>query len=262
MNRRNFLLRVQLVCLLAIITQGLSLFAQDPATQGPEAGRALAAELRNLRPAENAEWKGSLNIRGRDRKTTGIPIIGQSVTGEDQWKTIYLTSATGNLGAQQLTVIHTADGSNQYLFAQAPAPGAPLGESKALSGAEADIPLAGSDFWLADLGFEFYHWPEQNRLPGAVRHSRGCYVLESRNPHAKPGGYARVVTWVDKETGGPIEADAYGTDDKLLKEFSLGSFKKVNGHWELKEMEINNSKTGSRTQLKFDLATKPGAAEQ
>jgi hypothetical protein len=39
----------------------------------------------------------------------------------------------------------------------------------------------------------------------------------------------------------------------LLKEFAPKSFKKVNGQWELQEMEIRNVQTGSRTRLEFDL---------
>jgi hypothetical protein len=65
-----------------------------------------------------------------------------------------------------------------------------------------------------------------------------------------------VVTWIEKESGAPIQAEAYGADNKLLKEFWLGSFKKINGRYELKDMKINNLKTKTRTQLVFDLDSK------
>ena len=62
-----------------------------------------------------------------------------------------------------------------------------------------------------------------------------------------------MVSWIDNESGGIVQAEAYDLNNKLLKEFAPKSFKKVNGQWELQEMEIRNVQTGSRTRLEFDL---------
>ena len=45
------------------------------------------------------------------------------------------------------------------------------------------IPFAGSDFWIADLGLEFFHWPEQKVLKKEFRRNCSCVVLESTNPN-------------------------------------------------------------------------------
>jgi hypothetical protein len=82
------------------------------------------------------------------------------------------------------------------------------------------------------------------------------------NPKPEGAGYARVLSWIDNETGGLLRAEAYGADQKLVKEFSLRSFKKVNGQWQLREMEIISYPADSRTRLEFELnleAGKPGA---
>jgi hypothetical protein len=86
-----------------------------------------------------------------------------------------------------------------------------------------------------------------------MRRGRACKVLESTNPSSTTNGYSRVVSWIDNESGGIVQAEAYDFKNKLLKEFAPKSFKKVNGHWELQEMEIRNVQTGSRTRLEFDL---------
>jgi hypothetical protein len=39
----------------------------------------------------------------------------------------------------------------------------------------------------------------------------------------------------------------------LLKVFDPKSFKKVNGQWELQDMEIRNVQTKSRTRIEFKL---------
>lgn len=257
MIRRNPFLRLTFLMLsVFLLNRESALAQQDENPTGLEAGRALAAELRAMAPVDNTNWHGTLKILGREPKFPFVPVLCQTAVGDTKWSVMYLASSTEAMGAEKLTVLHTADGPNQYIYARAASPGAPLGEPKQLSGAEADIPLAGSDFWLSDLGFEFYHWPEQRRLKGEMHRSRPCYVLESINPHPTPGGYSRVITWVEKESGAPIQAEAYGADNKLLKEFWLGSFKKVNGRYELKDMKMNNLRTRSRTQLVFDLESK------
>jgi hypothetical protein len=78
-------------------------------------------------------------------------------------------------------------------------------------------------------------------------------VLENLNPNPSTNGYSRVVSWIDEESYGIVHAEAYDAQNKLLKVFDPKSFKKVNGQWELKDMEIRNVQTGSRTRIEFDL---------
>ncbi|MFA6547195.1 MAG: outer membrane lipoprotein-sorting protein, partial [Limisphaerales bacterium] len=115
------------------------------------------------------------------------------------------------------------------------------------------VPFAGSDFWLVDLGLDFFHWPEQRLLKKEQRRGEACYVLESTTSKPAPGGYSRVVSWLDQQTLGIVVAEAYDTRGRLMKQFEPKSFKKVNGQWRLKEMEIRNEQTDSRTSLVFDV---------
>jgi len=62
------------------------------------------------------------------------------------------------------------------------------------------IPFADSEFWVADLGLEFLHWPRQRLLKKEMRHSKSCEVLESVNPQPVPGGYRARVSWIIIET--------------------------------------------------------------
>ena len=127
--------------------------------------------------------------------------------------------------------------------------------TKQLAPAQTMIPFAGSDFWVADLGLEFLHWPHQRLLKKDMRHSKSCNVLESVNPAPVPGGYARVVSWIMIESPhGIVHADAYDAQGKVLKEFDPKSLEKVQGEYQLEEMEIRNKQTGSQTVIKFNLA--------
>ena len=113
--------------------------------------------------------------------------------------------------------------------------------------------FAESDFSVVDLSLQFFHWPGQRVLKKEVKRSRGCTVLESANPAPPPGGYSRVVCWIDSETLGIVQAYAYDARGKLLKEFYPKDFKKVQGQWQVQSMDINNVQTGSRTRLELDL---------
>jgi len=244
--RRRFLLAI----LMAAAGAVSPLCPAEPASEGADAGQALAQRIRSAEPEENSEIHGTLIIRagGRTRK---VPVVCRVALEGAGWKTDYETPATTNGPAERLTVIHSTNGPNLYFYSRAGGP------AVAVPASEADIPLAGSDFSLTDLGLEYLHWPQQLRFRDETRLGQACYVLESRNP-AAPGGIARVKSYIDKETGGLLVAEAYDAGGRENKEFSLhgSSFKKVNGHWRLEKMDIRDAKNSSQTELKFDMLDK------
>ena len=125
-----------------------------------------------------------------------MPIVCRVVVRATNWETDYDTSATDKIGPECLVVIHTTNGPNQYLYARAASPSAPLPKLAPVAPADAGIPLAGSDFSLADLGLEYLHWPVQRKLSDEPRMGDPCYVLESRNPRG--GEIVRVRSDIDK----------------------------------------------------------------
>ena len=238
-----------LALLLVFSTDSLSIaLPQEQFPTGPKAGKELATQLREMRLEPSTEMRGTLKILGREKKVPLIPFVFRTSDSPDSWSVTYETGSNAVVAAEKLTVIHTANAPNRYEYAIAPAPGAPLGPSKQLSGTNADIPLAGTDFWLSDLGFEFYHFPDQNRLKGELRSSVGCFVLESMNTNAAPGGYARIKSWITKEQNALLHADAFGTDGKTLKSFEVDSVKKG----QVRSLIIYNRKIRSRTILEFE----------
>jgi hypothetical protein len=214
-------------------------------------GRNLAQQLlQQQRPTTNFVQTGTLKIRNAKGGRTEIPIRFQIVVTEMNslnWLSNYQTTATNN--PVRLMIVHCDDKPNGYRLFES-------GGQRDLDGNQVMIPFAGSDFWAVDLGLEFFHWPQQKLLKKVVRSSRGCSVLESTNPVTVTNGYSRVLSWVDSESGGIIHAEAYDANSKLLKEYDTKKLKKVNGQWQLEEMEIRNVQAGSRTRLEFDLKKK------
>lgn len=223
-----------------------------PTAEELAAGQALAEKIRSAAPEENSTIHGTLITAVGDAKRE-VPVTCRVIVGATNWETDYDTAATAQIGAEQLKVIHSIDGPNRYLYARAASPSAPLPKLAPIAPADADIPLGGSDFSLADLGLEFLHWPIQRELKDEPRNGEPCYVLESKNPQGKE--IVRVRSDIDKKYGAPSLIYAYDGQSNVVKYFSIGgsSLKKINGRWQLEKMDIRNKKTGSHTELKFDL---------
>ena len=84
-----------------------------------------------------------------------------------------------------------------------------------------------------------------------MRKSQVTKVLESINPRPD-GGYSRVLTRLEKESGAPILAEAYDSGNKPLKQFSIQHVKKVKGQYQLQEMQIRSLRTNSRTRIEYE----------
>ena len=222
-------------CAMATATNDLS----DTEIQGRQLARKIF-ELLEQQPTENFTNTGHLTIRRKDGARDAFRFQFRAVVTATNWQAIYET--TSESYRVKFLIVHDV-GGNRFFEVR----------NDENIKCEPTFPFAGSDFWAEDLGLEFFHWPEQKILKHEMRRGRACKVLESTNPAPSTNNYSRVVSWIDNESGGIVQAEGYDFKNKLLKEFAPKSFKKVNGQWELQEMEIRNVQTGSRTRLEFDL---------
>jgi hypothetical protein len=213
----------------------------------------LVNDLLTQKPQANATNTGVVRIRNAQDEERQIPIKFEIYTTPSNWISVYQAFPADGFAGEKLTVIHDGVGPNQYYLSLGAGTAAAAKPGR-LSAGQVMVPFAGSDFWVADLGLEFLHWPNQKVLRREMRHGQPCAVLESINPSPAHGSYARVVSWVDTDNGGMLHADAYDDKGQRMKEFDPTGLKKVNGHRQLEEMEMRNLKAGSHTWIKFDLA--------
>jgi hypothetical protein len=196
-----------------------------------------------------------MRMRDAQGRRTRTPFRYQVVVASDrEWRSIYEIDRAGAMPGEKVVVVHTDGQPTRYLFEGGGVPAAGGGAPAVLTGDRAMVPFANSDFWLADLGLDYLGWPTQRLVDETKvkrRKGRVCRVLESENPAPGAQGYVRVVSWIDLETRKPILAEAYDGRGRLLKEFEIGGLTKVNGRWELKDMEMRSALTDSQTVLEF-----------
>ncbi|HXP60847.1 MAG TPA: outer membrane lipoprotein-sorting protein [Dongiaceae bacterium] len=228
-----------------------------PPPLGPEEsvreGRRLVDDLLRQKPDANSTNTGVVRIRDAQDREHRIPVKFEIYATPTNWVSVYQTLPADGLAAEELTVVHSGAQPNEYFLARPAGSNVPAARPLRLTADELMVPFAGSDFWVADLGLEFLHWPKQRVLRRELRHSQPCAVLQSVDPHPAAAAYARVDSWVDTDNGGIVHADAYDARGRLIKEFDPSALKKVNGQRQLEEMEMRNPKAGSHTWIKFDL---------
>lgn len=227
-------------------------------TDPDAAGRELAAQLRSLRPAGSLTNSAILRVFERRKLVREQPIDIFVSASETNWSTIYLAGSADGARRSRLRVTRSAGGETQYhlRFDQGDSV-----EQASPSGAGLMVAFADSEFWLADLGMEFLQWPIQRLLKKEICRGQSCDKLESIAPAGQTNGYVRVVSWFDIDTGGPVLVEAYDAAGRMVKEFKPNDFKKVNGQWQVEEVEISNPRTGFRSTIRFNLEGKPQTPE-
>ena len=209
-------------------------------------GRMLAQNILAQMPLQNYSNSATLRVRPNRGVWTNYLVTSKAVVGRSQWKNIF-TSNVLNPTNEIFTVTHTLGQPNIYTHQ------AVSGAAEQMLPSSKSTAFANSDFWLGDLGLDFFHWPEQRVLKKEFHRNCACTVLESINPRPESNGYSRIKSWIDNDSFGIVEAYGYDTEGKLLKEFTPEKFQKINGRYQVKQIQISNVQTGSRSQLEFDL---------
>ncbi len=219
-------------------------------------GRALAADLRQQRPAQSMTNSGILRLRDARGHRRDLPVLVTTLTGDEGWRIIYQIRDGTNGVLETFVVRLTGTNGPEYEVAERGTGASGTDPLKAVAAGASAVPVAGSDFWRCDLGLEFLHWPEQKVAKQEMSNGRLCWALDSFNPGTN--GYASVRSWIDAEFHALLRAEAYDTQRRKVKEFSTGNFKQITAKdgremWFLKDIHIRDEFKNTRTDLIYDL---------
>ena len=217
-------------------------------TLSSDPGQQLAQHMRQTQLLHAERIQCTLQIKQRrGRRITQTILFCANVNGNPNHSEFIVSGPNKNI--VRLTIIHNPQQSPRYYLSDNTNQlGKPLLPQEAMSS------FASSDFWPADLGLEFFYWPQQKILSNIrikMRKGVACRVLESRRQPAADFGYSIVRSWISREHFGLVYAEAYNADGKRVKTFEVSGLQKINGQWKIKELRIRNEITKSTTKLIF-----------
>lgn len=222
-------------------------------------GCALAQKILAQQPVEGSTNLGSLKFKDARGKLVEISVRFIIKVRPTNWVSIFQGINAKTSEADKLGIIHEISQTNKYAVVHVCQPGTTFAQldiwrvQSFTQEWEKMVPFCGSDFTATDLGLEFFHWPSQKVLKKEFYRQCACTVLESTNPNPATNSYSRVVSWIDNESLGIVEAFAYDANGKKLKDFYPKDFKKINGQWQVQTLVMENVQTGSRSRIEFDL---------
>lgn len=234
-------------CLLFHSPQGLK---ADPIQEG----QSLAAELRDLQIGIPGDISATLKIRKRDGKRVEQQVQKQSIQTETGWNDLFCLSTQDPSEKEWLLIRHQTGKSPSYQLANSESLPASNEDYQPLEADQTMRPVGNSDFWVADLGLDFLHWPDQRIVPSRITMRKGiaCKVLESARPTQTKNGYYKVRSWISSEYGGVVYAEAFDITDKKIKIFEVKDLEKIDKQWYLKELKIHNLRDRSTSTLEFN----------
>jgi hypothetical protein len=208
--------------------------------------KPIVSDLLSRLPATNDVFVGTLMIRKQDGTRLSRAVSHRLQLTAAGWQETWEAAPTEKYQGERLIVTHAALEPNIYRYwPNLAAHGDPAELTRELTG----IPFAGSDFWLCDLGLEFLHWPKQRIINkrATTGLQRPCRVLESSTSPTSEQPYAKVLSWLDIETGALLRAEAFDSGGKRFKRFEVRALRR-NGSVDL---DIWNDRQNTKSSLWF-----------
>jgi hypothetical protein len=101
-----------------------------------------------------------------------------------------------------------------------------------------------------DLSLAFLWWTNvQTRGAETVR-GRDCYVLDATPPGPSFEGIRGARLWIDPQISLVLRAEFFNADTTAVRRVDIKGFKKINGRWFIKDIEVAGLATRTKTILR------------
>ena len=111
-----------------------------------------------------------------------------------------------------------------------------------------------------DISLAYLYWPNPKYIKEDVVSERITRLVEVKNPNPS-GPYAKLLIWIDKQTGGLMRMQGYDKAGKLIKRMQVMEVQRVKRggkkYWALEKMQIytldpKNGRVRSRTYMELE----------
>lgn len=220
--------------------------AADP-PEGPAAGEpadGLMADVVARLPQEPLMISGTLHVR----RLRGVPVQDLDFTMRLNWgatpaTAAYAISRPGGPALEELTITRVQEGVTRYDYT--------LGDPPVIRPmTNLAVSVQATDMSWVDLTLSFLWW-RGGKIVGRDE-VRGRPAIVADLPAPQPAAaqpYATVRVWVDEQARMLLRAEGYGPDAKPVRSLWVKSFRKINGRWMIKDIEVQRYPAQHMTKL-------------
>jgi hypothetical protein len=101
-----------------------------------------------------------------------------------------------------------------------------------------------------DLTLAFLWWGDGVVIGRQEVKGQPCYVLDVHPPDARAWPYGSVRIWIDTRISMLLQAETCNKLGDPVRRLQVKSFKKINDEWMIKDLEVDDVPSGSRTVLR------------
>jgi len=207
----------------------------------PPTAEALLRQVRERLPAKPVRIEGALEVRRKH----GVPLAELDFQLEADW---------GASPVQLQGLLRDPDGREVENLRISFEPGQPPSVTRANATDGRGVLAELTDLTWADFTLAFLWWPNPQLAGRDEVRGRACTLVDIPAPPwaAKDLGadYARVRVWVDDEAGFLMQTESYTPDGQARRRLWVRSLKKVEGHWMVKDMEVQGYPAVQRTRVR------------
>jgi hypothetical protein len=247
-------LKIPIFCLVLLLFIQFSAGAQDHDNAGSASADDLLNDVVARLPSDPLEITGELTVRRR--KGVVKQKLGFSMNldlGSVPSKAIYRITDGSGARYGKLEVRRTAGGAASYIYFNGE-------DTEPGSLPELSTRILASDVSWADLTLSFLWWRGGRRMGDEEVIGRKCHIVEVDAPDSDRGSYSRVRLWIDVKHRMLLRAQAFH-GEKPARTLWVRSLRKINDRWMIKDMEIQEPGSSTRTKLTVHDLKETGTGE-
>lgn len=220
------------------------------ATDAQAAGDQILAGVRARFPADPVTIRGTLDAaRGGQTPRLTLRFTLEAEWGAPTSSVCYTLFDAFGTERERLTVRRSPSGLTELQYAAgAPLMPAPLPDP---SDTVRDLDVA----WM-DLTLDALWWSGAQVVDLKPVRGRLCHVIDVPAPaSAITAGIGDARLWVDREFGMLLQAETRDRQGNVLRGLYVRSFKKRADRWMIKDMDLENRRSGARVRLSVESVT-------
>jgi hypothetical protein len=227
--------------------------AEDEVLQGPElqipeapSSDDLMRQVRALLPRDPIAIEGILRTRkrkGLDSQTLGIAM--NLHWGAKTPTASYSIQDKHGKAIETMTIMRDDEGRVELDYAA----GDPLKKEPA---PPVTRTIQKTNISWADLSLAFLWWRGGVIEGRETIKGQECLVANLPAPENENGQYHFVKLWIDSKYHVLIKAEGYDQEGVIVREMLVRSFKKINDHWMIKDLDVRSIPSEHKTTLRIE----------